>query len=185
MKHKLRYYLFLLVWPALGMETKKLDLTELEERLEEYTSPEAAPEKTLLAKECTELIKNDDIFGTTSNGSTLLHFAAQCGLIDSCNLLIDAGAEIDKQNDNQRTPLSYVYPKSLAIIKLFINNGANPNAKTDQDGLTLLHYAARENDRALATFLLEKEADCAVKAKDGITALYAAVCKGHTDIASV
>src|SRR3990167_244525 len=65
-------------------------------------------------------------FDTGVNGSTLLHFAAQNNLKEVVQLLLDAGANKDIQDNDDRTPLhSASRNNSKEVIQLLLEAGAD------------------------------------------------------------
>ena len=55
-------------------------------------------------------------------------------------------------------------------MEYFLKKGGNVNAK-DEDGYTLLHYAAEEGNLEVAKFLVSKGANAKAKNNDGATPL--------------
>lgn len=68
-----------------------------------------------------------------------------------------------------------------------ISGGKNPNAttKTDENGLTPLHFASIENHIECIKLLLSAQADKDTIDKDGKTALHYACINGHIDTVKV
>ena len=67
--------------------------------------------------------------------------------IETCQLLVSAGADVNAIHHSDDTPL-HLAAFQLDCFKLsqiLISGGANPNAKSIQ-GLTPLHWAVRSND---------------------------------------
>ncbi|ABZ92643.1 Ankyrin repeat protein [Leptospira biflexa serovar Patoc strain 'Patoc 1 (Ames)'] len=67
-------------------------------------------------------------------------------------------------------------------IKEKVNKGFNVNTKRNEDGYTLLHYAAELGNVDLAKFLITKGADLNVPMKDGNTPLATAISFSKTEI---
>ena len=93
------------------------------------------------------------------------------------------------------TTLNYaVRAKSMPVVKLLVESGADVNLRPRPDGTTALHVAAGDGAADIAEYLLESGA--AVDAVDsawtglpagttGHTPLWKAACYGHTDVARV
>ena len=74
-------------------------------------------------------------------GYTALHFAAQAGDIESAQLLLEAGADIDAPLEEWGTALNVAIASGHEDFALFlVANGADPNA-SDAWGASALHYA--------------------------------------------
>ncbi len=81
------------------------------------------------------------------------------------------------------TPLHLATGMGLTeIVKLFIEKGANPNAK-DKNGNTPLHWAAGTGKTEIVKELLKhKDIDLNTQDIYGFTALYRAVTNNHTEV---
>ncbi|WP_168194289.1 ankyrin repeat domain-containing protein [Thermodesulfobacterium sp. TA1] len=75
---------------------------------------------------------------------------------------VDKGSEMKKGSDN------------IELMKKYILNQKDVNVR-DDNGKTLLHYAAREGDLNMVKILLAKGADINAKDKDGRTPLHDAI----------
>ncbi len=62
------------------------------------------------------------IDGENAFGNTALHVAAETGQLTSADLLIDLGADVNKRNNDHKTPLDYA--TNNEIIELLKNHGA-------------------------------------------------------------
>jgi antitoxin component YwqK of YwqJK toxin-antitoxin module/ankyrin repeat protein len=84
------------------------------------------------------------------------------------NLLVNAGADINHQNQNGLTPLMMALnQKNYAVAKTLLNLGANPNLQ-DNEGRNAIHYVffqpsrnryrfkLRKKDQEIVTFLSQK-----------------------------
>ena len=109
--------------------------------------------------------------------ATPLHFAARSNTNPAViQALIDAGADVEAQDDNDDvTPLHEAVFKSqedLAVIQALLEAGADPNATTNRENLTPLHAA---NSAAVVHSLLAAGADLEAAARGGASPLYVAV----------
>ena len=92
-------------------------------------------------------------------GYTPLHWAVRKGDIEIVKCLIEIGALLDVQNVKGITPLHIAIYTSAQIAKLFIDKGANVNARlTDKGGYTPLHCAAANGSLEIVKFLVESGA---------------------------
>jgi len=82
-------------------------------------------------------------------GTSPLMLAAALGYVNICNMLIDAGADINASDHSGNTPLHLAaqgYGEQINVVKTLIQRGANVNA-TNEDGFTPVILAKRmEND---------------------------------------
>jgi len=104
-------------------------------------------------------------------GDTPLLFATYQNDIEIIQLLIEAGADVNKPNDNDWTPLLVAsqYGAALDLCEIFVKAGANLNTKTDKnaksnfkfDTLSVDHQQILiENFPELCKeFLIRKDAD--------------------------
>ena len=88
-----------------------------------------------------------------TDGSTPLHCATWKGHLDVVKLLLEAGAEVNAQNENSHwgtTPLhAAAHANQAAIAELLINQGADLNAK-DMNGQPPLHHTTFHKAKAAA-----------------------------------
>ena len=65
---------------------------------------------------------------------TPLHYACRGGYLQIVEYLIENGADIEAQDDNEETPLHYVsYSGYVDIVKLLLSKGANKRVKNKYD----------------------------------------------------
>ncbi|MEX1013330.1 MAG: ankyrin repeat domain-containing protein [Waddliaceae bacterium] len=93
-------------------------------------------------------------------GGYLLFYTLRSKNTTLTRLLIEHGADVNKQLPNGKTPLHYVTDAGTA--KLLIEKGADVNAQ-DHNGNTPLLQATRSLNVALAAILIENGADVNVK----------------------
>ena len=84
-------------------------------------------------------------------------------------LLIEAGADVDAADREQRTPLHFAVCPGPRAVALLLDAGANPNLK-DADGLTPLHECVNFSAAEVARQLLAAGADPSARDGDGKTA---------------
>lgn len=103
-----------------------------------------------------------------------LHHAAMYGRIDLVRLLICAGDDVNRVNEQGWTALHFACDCDEAgIASVLINSGANVNAQTSS-GRTPLH-SVRTSSLDIIRLLLESGADINLSDEFGATALYNAV----------
>jgi hypothetical protein len=108
--------------------------------------------------------------------------------VNVIKVLLEYGAPIDSNITTNNllfrfTPLIYaIREKKTDVVKLFLNQGANPN-KRDREGFTPLQRAAMEpNNAPIIRLLVERGANVDVKnTKREETALHIAVMAGVTN----
>ena len=69
----------------------------------------------------------------------------------------------------------------VGMVEMMLLDGMDVNSQ-DEDGLTLLHWAARSNNLELAEFLIERGAKTGLTSKAGKTPLQDALERGYTDL---
>jgi hypothetical protein len=117
------------------------------------------------------------------DGITPLMWAARSGASQSMTVLLDAGADANARDHNNRwTPLLHaVHKQRPQAVRLLLERGADANAAPG--GLTPLLMAAADTDPSTVEALLEYGADPRAEGPGGATPLTQAVSGGAmTDI---
>lgn len=84
----------------------------------------------------------------TGTSPTML--ASALGYLNICNMLIDAGAEINASDHSGNTPLHLAaqgFGEQIAVVKALLDHGADINA-TNDDGFTPAMLAKRMENEA-------------------------------------
>ena len=118
------------------------------------------------------------------DGITPLMWAARYGATHSMAALLDAGADANARDSNNRwTPLLHaIHMERSHAVRLLLERGADANAAAP-GGLTPLLMAAVDTDPSTVTALLEYGADPRAEGSGGATPLTQAVSGGAmTDI---
>jgi ankyrin repeat protein len=173
---------------------------------------ESSPDSALASVEKILAAPNIDVNAKDKTGRTALHTASLRGLVDVAARLLKSKAQIDACDHESMTALHLaVMERCTSIVKLLIDNNANPNATTarrDQattpmksgqaPGLTPLHIAAFRGYKEIMKILLNAK-HINVSPRDygsGLTPLHEA-CRGcnsecasndekvHADVASL
>lgn len=91
----------------------------------------------------------------SQNRRSALHAAAQRGLMEICYILIQAGAQVDAQDKDLRTPLlEAIINNHIEVAHYLVQNGACVY-HTEEDGYTGLHHAAKLGNLEIVNLLLE------------------------------
>lgn len=153
------------------------DLDSVKTFLQQGLSPDADTDGAgltpLMLAESGEMVKllleaGANVKKTDNRGWNCLHHAAtRNGTVIAARMLIRAGAEHSKRNDDGDTPAlltRLLFIEKIApewgknYLTLLVNSGANIDA-TDTQGMTLLHYAATSDCLELAEVCLMLGAD--------------------------
>lgn len=123
---------------------------------------------------------------TRRGKSSLLHWAVIYDHLTTVSLLLDLGADIDRTDASNNTPLLLAargYSTHTAMVTLLLRRGANPNP-TYQDNSTLLHWAAAYGYTETALLILGFGANIETQDWRGYTPLHVACLEGHRDMVS-
>lgn len=130
---------------------------------------EASANNNILAVEI--LLKNNDININLENvlGLTPISHASKFGYTKIVEMLIKAGADVNKTDKLFITPLMNAAANGhYDIVKLLIENKADINMK-DVNNATALHYASSSNHTDIIKLLVENKADINAKTDVHIT----------------
>jgi ankyrin repeat protein len=88
-----------------------------------------------------------------------IYNAALRGRVDSLREIIDAGADVNVQNENGYTPLiAAAHDGRIECIELLVDRGANANLE-DESGFTALTTAVQHSNEQTVQLLISKGAD--------------------------
>jgi len=127
-----------------------------------------------------------DVNAAESDGATALHWAAYHGDLEIADLLIAAGAHIDRTNDLSITPLALASENGhTAVVERLLSRAANPNIASET-GVTPLMRAARTGNAAIVRALVPHQANVnAAETERQQTALMWAAAQRHPDVVRV
>jgi hypothetical protein len=111
-----------------------------------------------------------------------LHVAARTGDAQAVQVLLDGGAGIEELDSgpNGWTPLLHaIHKDQLAVVKLLLARGADPN-RLALNGTSPLNLAASQGDLETVHTLLA--AGARVQGRSGTAALLNAATGGHTEV---
>ena len=128
-----------------------------------------------------EAARGVDVHVQDERGMTLLHHAAEVGHIGLVNALIEAGAEVNAQNDRDQTPLHIAAENSIDVVNALIAAGAEVNAQNDRDQ-TPLHIAAENSHIDVVNALIAAGAEVNALNYQGRTPLHMAAKNNNVKI---
>ena len=100
----------------------------------------------------------------------VLNIPCKMGEIEMVELLLSKGADPNRKNYNEDTPLIYaVDNEHIDIVKLLLESGADPNLQGD-DGWTALMVAVDKGNLDIISLLLVANADPYIKNNSGMNA---------------
>ncbi|MBA3954125.1 ankyrin repeat domain-containing protein [Candidatus Dependentiae bacterium] len=105
--------------------------------------------------------------------------AAQQERLEVIKLLLAQGADVNAQSNKNETPLYllakkgtlYLYEYYAQVIELLLSKGAHSNVPAD-NGMTLLHWAAKNIQPSLIKVLIDKGFDVNAQTDQGYTPCY-------------
>ncbi|WP_342189704.1 ankyrin repeat domain-containing protein [Spiroplasma endosymbiont of Dilophus febrilis] len=142
-------------------------------------------------KEVVEvLLKSKNIKNKINNKSYLnigcLHWISlnskNINNLEIAELLIDNGADVNLQDENDATPLYYaISTNNKEMVQLLINKGANIKNIT-KNGLTPLYYAIILDNKEMVQLLIEKGANVNMQDENGLTPLHFAIEENNQEM---
>ena len=123
-----------------------------------------------------------DLMQVDKQGATAVHVAASAGHSSTVQLLLksEAATLIDSKDLMKRTPLSHACEMGhVKVIEVLIANGADVSDAQDQDGLSLLHWAAIGGHADVCQLLINAGMDVDNRDIVGRTALHFAAFGGY------
>uniref|UniRef100_A0A7N9AW51 Euchromatic histone-lysine N-methyltransferase 2 n=1 Tax=Mastacembelus armatus TaxID=205130 RepID=A0A7N9AW51_9TELE len=117
----------------------------------------------------------------SQNRRSALHAAAQRGLLEICYMLVQAGAQVDAQDKDLRTPLlEAIINNHIEVAHYLVQNGA---CVYHEDGYTALHHAAKLGSLEIVNMLLETgQVDVNAQDNGGWTPIIWAAEHKHVDV---
>uniref|UniRef100_A0A8C4GQS4 Euchromatic histone-lysine N-methyltransferase 2 n=1 Tax=Dicentrarchus labrax TaxID=13489 RepID=A0A8C4GQS4_DICLA len=120
----------------------------------------------------------------SQNRRSALHAAAQRGLLEVCYMLVQAGAQVDAQDKDLRTPLlEAIINNHIEVAHYLVQNGACVYHVVSEDGYTGLHHAAKLGNLETVNMLLETgQVDVNAQDSGGWTPIIWAAEHKHVDV---
>lgn len=149
------------------------------------------------------LMTKDTVRARSPDGETLLSMAVQRGNLEAVQSILALGAVVNERDGAGKTALDRAYEhgdsyQHALIAEVLVKAGGLSNNQAYayfapavrtwnynlrySDGLTPLHYAAREGQGGFVTLLLERGAEINAKSASGSTPLQEAVRTGQIGI---
>jgi ankyrin repeat protein len=138
-------------------------------------------------KEIKALIAaGEDPESAATDGVTGLMYSAQFGNLDAVQLFLDAGADVNKL-DNERGTTALIYATGNAhteIVRLLLSRRADPQIKF-ASGRTFLHAAVGSNALEIVEIALAAGLDVNATSEDGLTPLHIAAWSRNPQLLKV
>ncbi|KAK2713384.1 hypothetical protein QYM36_009299 [Artemia franciscana] len=116
-------------------------------------------------------------------GKTALHYAAEKGNLDICQILVSYGAKVNCLTSKKLTPLHLAtLHNEICVAKYLLKNGADHSLK-DRFGKTALHYAAEEGNLDVCQVLVSYGAKVNCINYEKMTPLHFATLYNETCVA--
>ncbi len=136
---------------------------------------------------CVKLHSGAKIDKPAKKGQTALIVAASEGHLETVNLLLDLGADVDLEDDLEKTALHYAVKKEggqLSILEALVTSDRDKSTLSAQDahGMTPLHMAAEAGNLAAVEFLVEAGASLMSKNFMDNMPIHCAVEAEHPEI---
>ena len=130
-----------------------------------------------------DLLPRDVNDAATVDGLTALHYAAQNGSLDIIKYLVEHGADISAQDNEQSRSVIHFAAENgdIECIKYLTEHEADLLDK-DVNGATPLHYAAMANNLEAVKYFVTKKLDYTAKDDRGWTAMHYAANGGALDV---
>lgn len=150
--------------------------------IEAVKSKDRSAAKALLDQQTDPKV---DVNAAQADGATALAWAAHWNDLETADLLIRAGANVDAANVYGVTPLFLACKnRSAAMVTKLLDAGANPNAALERTGETPLMTCSRTGNAEAVKALLDRGANPAARETwRGQTALMWAVEQDHLEAA--
>lgn len=112
--------------------------------------------------------------------------AADTGNLDMVRLCVEKGFFVDLSYEDNVTPLMLAGQAGhIDIVEYLISKGANPNAASSSTGLPVLSSVVRNNDLAIAEYLIRNGAEIYKADYNGRQPLHHAVIGGYYQMADM
>lgn len=114
-------------------------------------------------------------------GRTPLHVAARGTSAETVGVLLERHADVNARDNEGKTPL-HLARRSVAVVNLLLNFGADVNAKTPDSLQTPLHLLLDAEDSKIVPLLLDRGADLNARDNEGRTPLHYAAMTGSPEL---
>ena len=103
----------------------------------------------------------------TNYGKTPLFLACACGKSKIARLLLEKGADLNIENEENKSPLYVAASSTTSLVKLLIDNGAKIDTKNCYKK-TPLHVAVYNDKIKIVKYLVSLKVDLNASNDDGI-----------------
>ena len=128
--------------------------------------------------------KPESIDQTNENGSSTLILASYRGNIEVAKFLIANVKDLNYNSGMGTALMGAVYKNQLELVKLLLENKANPNL-VDANGVSALILAVQFKNYSIVNELIKWKADTEFKDKNGNTALEYAILQNDDKLIQI
>ncbi|MBA2369003.1 MAG: ankyrin repeat domain-containing protein [Candidatus Protochlamydia sp.] len=137
----------------------------------------------LYLKSLSKFITKDNIDLLDKKGRTALFYAIESSSEPNVKFLIQNGANLRHRDHELVTPLIWAIKfQKLSIVKILLENGADPNQWGLIDRITPLHLSLSMENDEIVRALLNHHVDCSSISNQGVHAVHLAAEKGKIDL---
>ena len=133
---------------------------------------------------CALVSAGADVNTQRNDGASALGVASQEGYIDTVNILLDNGAQIEtRDKSHDHTPLWYAVASGHTdVVRALVSAGADVNTQCTYNGVSALSFASNKGHIDIVNILVDNGTEIECTDNEGRTPLWLAAAGGQTDV---